>query len=432
MRQASTRRELLKQSAAVAAGFWVVSRPAWSAPKSPNEKLNVAVIGVTGQGGYSVSSVAEENMVALCDVDEKRAAEVIQRFPKARFFTDYRRMLDAMGKELEAVCVCTPDHTHAVATMAALKSGKHVYCEKPLTHSVWEARQVIETAAKTKLATQMGTQIHAEDNYRRVVELIRTGTVGDVREVHVWCNREWSGGPRPKDTPPVPEGLHWDQWIGPAPLRPYHPNYAPAKWRGYWDFGGGAHADMACHYMDVVHWALELRRPLAVEASGPPVDAEHTPSRLTVVFEYPARRNQPPVKLTWSVGTNKPDEAVHAKLPEKWDNGVLFVGTKGMLLTDYSRHVLLPEKDFADFKRPEPFIPKSIGHHREWIKACKEGGLTTCNFDYSGALAETVLLGNVAYRSGKRIEWDAKNMKIPNAPEAEKWLWRDYREGWAL
>jgi predicted dehydrogenase len=319
-----------------------------------------------------------------------------------------------------------------VATIAALKSGKHVYCEKPLTHSVWEVRQVIETAAQTGLATQMGTQIHAGDNYRRVVELIRAGAIGEVREVHAWCGTDWSGGPRPKETPRVPEGLSWDVWLGPAPSRPYNPAYHPASWRGYWDFGGGGHADMACHFMDVAHWALELRRPLAVEASGPPVDPEHAPNRLTVVFEYPARAERPPVRLTWAIGSQRPDDAVRDKVPDEWKGGVLFVGDKGMLLTDYGRHVLLPEKDFVGFKRPEPSIPASIGHHREWIKACKEGGPTTCNFDYSGALTETVLLGNVAYRSGMRIEWDAEEMKIPNAPEAEKWLRRAYREGWSL
>lgn len=428
----STRRRFLKQSAAMAAGFWVSSRPAWSAPKSANEKLNVAVIGVGNRGYASVQGVAEESIVALCDVDENLAARAIREFPKARFFKDYRRMLDTMGIGLDAVCVCTPDHTHAVATIAALKSGKHVYCEKPLTHSVWEARRVIETAAKTKLATQMGTQIHSGDNYRRVVELIQTGAIGDVGAVHVWCGTVWAGGPRPTATPRIPDGLAWDAWLGPAPARPYHPAYHPAKWRGHWDFGGGGHADMACHFMDVAHWALELRHPSAVEASGPPVDSEHAPDRLKVVFEYPARGQRPPVKLTWLVGSQRPDEAVRDKVPAEWGGGVLFVGEKGMLLTDYGRHVLLPEKDFADFKRPEPFIPPSIGHHREWIQACKDGRPTTCSFEYSGALTETVLLGNVAYRSGNRIEWDAKNMKIPNAPEAEKWLRREYREGWSL
>jgi len=426
-----TRREFLQQSALSAAGFWAVTRYARAETRSPNEKLGIAVIGVSGQGGYSVANVAGETVVALCDVDENRAAEARKKFPKAKFYPDFRRMLDAQDKDIDAVCVCTPDHTHAPATMMALKAGKHVYCEKPLTHSVYEARMVARTAAEMKCVTQMGTQIHAGSNYRRAVELIKKNAIGPVREVHVWCGSVWSGGDRPEETPPVPAGLHYDLWLGPAPHRPYHPAYLPGKWRGWWDFGGGGHGDMACHFMDLAHWALKLRHPTTIEAAGPPVHAEAAPARLNVRYEYPARGNKPPVTLAWYVGTKRPLCFLAARIPD-WRDGVLFVGERGMLIADYKKHKLLPEADFAGFVPPDPFIPDSIGHHAEWIRACKTGGTTTCHFDYSGALTETVLLGNVAYRSGRKIEWDPENLRITNAPDAMHYLQRPYRQGWTL
>ena len=419
----STRRRFLQQSALSASSLWVARRYTWADGGSANEKLGIAVIGVAGQGKYSLDHITDEAVVVLCDVDENRAAEARKRFPKAKFYVDFRRMLDAQDKDIDAVVVATPDHTHAPATIAALKAGKHVYCEKPLTHTVWEARQVALTAAGMKRVTQMGTQNHAHANYRRVVELIQTNTIGPVGEVHLWDNSVWSGGDRPADSPPVPEGLHYDLWLGPAPYRPYHPAYLPVRWRGWWDFGGGGHADMACHYMDLPYWALSLRHADTIEAKGPPVHPESAPPQLTVTYEYPPRGAMPAVTLTWSVGTNKPLHYTGGGVPD-WRRGVLFVGTKGMLIADYKRHQLLPEKEFADFQPPDPFIPDSIGHHREWIEACKTGGTTTCNFDYASALTEAVLLGNVAYRSARKIEWDAKNLKITNAPEAMQYLRR--------
>ncbi len=431
----STRRELLRKSAAVAAGAFAMSgRRVWGNSTQPaNESLGIAVVGLGGQGSWNLGQLleAKANIVALCDVDERMAAGSRSRCPNAKFYHDFRRMLDAQDKDIDAVLIATPDHTHAVASVAAMKAGKHVYCEKPLTHSVWECRRVLEVARKTKRVTQMGTQIHAGDNYRRVVELIQSGAIGAVREVHVWCPTSWSGGDRPKDTPPVPPELKWDLWLGPAPERPYHPEYLPSKWRGWWDFGGGGHADMACHYMDLAHWALDLRLPVAVEAQGPALHAESAPPKLTVGYEYPARGEKPPVKLTWCVGVNRPDNFEEGKMPA-WDAGLLFVGDKGVLAADYGQYKLLPEKQFEGFKPPAPSIPSSPGHHKEWMAACKTGSKTTCDFEYSGALAETVLLGNVAYRSGRRIEWDAANMRIPNAPEAEKFLRREYRAGWTL
>jgi predicted dehydrogenase len=416
-----------------AAGLWTGRRVWGDAKVSAGEKLGLAVVGVGGQGGWNLDQLLGTNqaIVALCDVDEKRTVDARKKCPNAKYHIDFRRMLEEQHKDIDAVLIATPDHTHAVVTMAALKAGKHVYCEKPLTHSVWEAQQVIETARKMKRVTQMGTQIHAGANYRRAVELIRSGAVGAVREVHVWCPSVWSGGERPRETPPIPEGLHWDLWLGPAPERPYHPAYVPAAWRGWWDFGGGGHADMACHYIDLAYWALDLGHPLAVEAKGPPVHPDSAPPRLTVTYEYPARGSRPPVKLVWSIGATHPDNYADVK-SVNWEAGVLFMGEKGMLAADYGQHKLLPEADFAGFKAPAPFIPDSIGHHLEWIKAIKEGGRTTCNFDYSGVLAQAVLLGNVAYRSGRRIEWDPAKFRIPNAPEAERFLRREYRAGWSL
>jgi predicted dehydrogenase len=431
MSRTRTRREFLKQSVWAGAGLLVLRSGMLARGQSPNEKLNIAVIGVNGRGAEDLKAVESENIVALCDADEKMAVKARERYPDAKFYTDFRRLFDQKG--IDAVVVGTPDHTHAPATMMALKSGKHVYCEKPLTHSVYEARMVAETAAKQKRVTQMGIQIHNDEaNYRRVVEVIQQGTIGPIEEAHVWCGKSWVGHDRPQDTPPVPPGLNWDAWLGPAPYRPYHPDYLPAKWRGWWDFGSGTLGDMACHYMDLPFWALDLRYPATIESEGPPVHPESAPTWQIVRYEFPKRRKMPPVKLTWYHGRKRPQYfAEEGKMP-KWGDGVLFVGKKGMLIAEYTKYKLLPEKDFEGFVPPKPYIPDSIGHHDEWIEACKTGGKTTCNFDYSGALTEAVLLGNVAYRSGKKIAWDAKRLRITNAPDAAKFLKRDYREGWTL
>jgi len=429
--QKRTRREFLRQSALAGAGVWLGACHRHVRVRAPKERLNIAVIGVSGRGDANFNKVTRENIVALCDADERRVEKARKRFPEARFYFDFRRLYDKEMDNIDAVVISTPDHTHAPATMMALRAGKHVYCEKPLTHSVYEARVVTRMARKKRCVTQMGIQIHAENNYRRVVELIQTEAIGPVREVHVWVGKQWAGSDRPKETPSVPEGLHWDVWLGPAPYRPYHPAYVPAAWRGWWDFGGGTLSDMACHYMDLPHWALGLQYPRTIEAEGPPVHPESAPPWLIVRYEYAARKNQPPVNLTWYHGGKRPPHFAEGLLPE-WGDGVLFVGAKGMLLADYNQRVLLPEKDFADFKPPEPHTPDSIGHHREWIEACKTGGTTTCNFDYSGPLTETVLLGNVAYRTGKKLEWDAKRLKATNAPEADRFIRRPYRKGWTL
>ena len=397
---------------------------------TPGDRLVVGFIGVGGQGGYNLAQVSEHAYVAaLCDVDEGRAANAREVFPHATFYTDFRRLVEQKG--LDAVVIATPDHTHAPAAMAALRSGLHVYCEKPLGHTVQETRLLAEEAARQKRVTQLGMQIHSGDNYRRVVELVQAGAIGTIEEVHVWTKQTWGVGDRPRDTPPVPDGLHFDLWLGPAPERPYSPAYLPREWRRWWDFGGGSLPDMGCHHMDLPFWALSLRVPTKVSAEGPPPHPDGPPSWLIARYEFPARGTQPPVKLTWYDGGKRPPHFAEGKLPT-WGDGTLFVGSKGMILADYNKRRLLPEKDFAGFVPPEPTIPQSIGHHREWVEACKTGGPTTCNFDYGGALTEAAILGTVAYRLGRPIGWDPKALKVPGEPEAERFLCKEYRSPWTL
>jgi predicted dehydrogenase len=399
-------------------------------PKSPNEKLNLGIIGTAGRARGNIQGVQGENLVALCDIDDLLLGRASEQFPGAKTYTDFRKLLEHPG--LDAVVVSTADHTHAPASVMAMRLGKHCYCEKPLTHSVHEARVVAQTALASKVATQMGTQIHAGDNYRRVVELVQSGAIGPVSEVHVWVNgKSWSGGERPDTTPEVPSNLHWDLWLGPAPERSYHPTYQPANWRRWWDFGNGTLGDMGCHYTDLAFWALGLRHPLTIEAEGPPVHPETAPPWIKVTYEFPSRGDQPPVRLTWYDGSRRPDLPAGVDFP-RWNAGVLFVGARGMLMADYNRRQLFPEESFRDFTPPEPTIPASIGHHAEWIEACKTGAPTTCHFDYAGALTETILLGTVAYRVGQKLEWDAESLKARNCPEADRHLRRDYRPGWTL
>jgi predicted dehydrogenase len=430
-----TRRKMLSQSALVGAGAWLAAGPvAWTKGESPNEKLDIAVIGCANRGKANLDGVAKENIVALCDVDDRLIDAAAMQFPKARKYRDFRKMLDEMDRQIDAVVVSTADHTHAVATMRAMRAGKHCYCEKPLTHEVHEARMVAELAKQKKVATQMGTQIHAGSNYRRMVELIQSGAIGPVHEVYCWIgrsgNRKAGGGERPKDIPPVPPQLDWDLWLGPAPYRPYHPRYCPGAWRSWWDFGAGTMGDYGCHYLDLPFWALGLRYPTTVEAEGSPVNPEMTPSSEIARWEFPARGTQPAVKLTWSHGAELPPVLQQPGVVKE-PYGICFVGEQGMLAGHYGWHRLLPEAKFAGFKPPSRTIPESIGHHEEWIAACKTGSPTTCNFDYAGALTETVLLGNVAFRTGKKLQWDPVALKAPNCPEADRYLKREYRQGWA-
>ena len=431
MNKRINRREVLRTATLAGAGVWLAGGAALAGDKSPNEKLDVAVVGCGNRGAANLSGVAGENIVALCDVDDRQAAGAYKRFPKARKFRDFRKMLDEVGKQIDAVVVSTPDHTHAPAAVLAMKMGKHCYCEKPMAHSVFEIRTMRRVAREKKLATQLGTQIHAEPNYRRVVELVQAGAIGAVHEAHVWFGGSYGGRDRPTDTPPVPPELDWDLWLGPAPIRPYNPCYLPGAWRRWWDFGTGAIGDFGCHYMDLPFWALGLRYPTRIEAEGPPVQAEGTPAWMIVRYEFPGKGGSLPIRLTWYDGGKRPELVRQGKVPD-WHSAVLFVGSKGMLLADYTKRKLLPEPQFAGFEPPKPTIPDSEGHHREWIAACKTGSPTTCNFDYSGALSEAVLLGCAAYRSGRKIEWDAKQLQAKDCPEADRFLKPEYRQGWTL
>ena len=436
------RREFVKGVVAGTAGVLVGRAPAAlasSVSRSPNERLDIAVIGCGGRGAANLNGVARENIVALCDVDEKRAAKAFTRFRQAEKHRDFRRLFDSLHQKIDAVVVSTPDHVHAPATAMALRLGKHCYCEKPLAHSIHEARVVAELAAEKKLVTQMGNQHHAGDHYRRTVELVTSGAIGTVREVHVWCGKDTVVPPRSKNRPPVPGHFDWDLWLGPVSFRPYDPCYAPTQWRWRWDFAGGQLGDMGCHYMDLPFWALQLRHPTSVAADKVPTpDAETTPRTMKVRYRFPARGELPPVDLTWYHGLIPPAVLKEKNLPI-WKrggkgpvSGVLFVGSEGMLMADFNRKKLFPESKYADFQPPEPTIPDSIGHHAEWIAACKTGGPTTCRFDYSGALTETVLLGNVSFRAGKKLEWDAEKLEARGCPEADQFIRREYRKGWTL
>jgi predicted dehydrogenase len=434
-----SRRKFVSSSAAsagaLALGAYVNPAPAQQS-KSPNERLRIAGVGTTGRAGENLKALANQEIVALADVDDNAMAKGAALYPGAQKYRDFRMMLEKEAGNIDAVMVGTPDHTHAPAAAMALRMGKHVYCEKPLTHTVFEARTLAKLAKEKKLITQMGTQIHAGENYRRVAELIKSGAIGAVTECHVWVPAKYFGAKFTTGTP-APKGLDWDLWLGPAPERPYSEGVHPFQWRKFWDYGTGALGDFGCHYMDLVHWALDLRAPAAVEAEGPPFDPVSCPEWCIAKYEYPARGNSPPLKLTWYDSGKQPELAETLKIDGKplgqvFKGAQLFIGSKGMLVSDYNRRRLLPEEQFKDFTPPPQTIPSSVGHHREWVEAIKSGETTTCNFDYSGALTEAVLLGTIAYRSGKRIEWDSANLKVKNSSEAQQLVHKEYRKGWTL
>lgn len=445
-----SRRKMLAQGAAIGAALFVA--PVVAKAAGPNEKLNLAIVGCGGRGAANLNGVKSENIVALCDVQQSHIDKAAASFPEARTFRDFRVMYDKLSDgAFDAVVVSTTEHTHAFATLPALKRKKHVYCEKPLTHNVREARLITEAAQSAQVVTQMGTQIHASNNYRRVVELVQSGALGKVSEVHVWVGRAWGRQSpeeaalnkdivtvleRPTEAQPVPAGLDWDLWLGPAPQRPFHEVYVPGpKWYRWWDFANGTMSDLGSHWIDLPFWALKLDAPRTVEASGPPPHPELAPASMTATYEYGPRGEMPACKLSWYQGADKPALLKSGRIPA-WQSGVLFVGSKAMLLSDYSRHQLLVDgaalPQFSDFEMPPKSIPDSLGHYAEWIIACKTGSPTTCPFSYSGLLTEANHLGNVAYRAGKKITWDSRTLRISNAPDAEQFLGREYRKGWSL
>ncbi|MBL66906.1 MAG: oxidoreductase [Verrucomicrobiales bacterium] len=405
-----------------------------------NERLNVAGIGAGGKGAVDIDGCSRENIVAMADVDHARAATSFKRFAKASRYFDFRQMLDEEGQHIDAVIVSTPDHTHAVAAAMALRMGKHVYCQKPLTHKITEARLLTQLARKHKVATQMGNQGHSNPDSRRLVELIRGGALGEVKEAHVWTDRPiWPQGVnRPRDTPQPPKTLDWDLWLGPAPERPYHPAYVPFKWRGWWDFGTGALGDMGCHNQDLAYWALNLRDPETVEAikhSG--VNGETAPKWSIIQYQFPKNAERGPVKLTWYDGGKKPDPAL-ARQKALPGNGSIIVGTKDTLYVPmyWGPGQFLSGAKMSDFKEIDEFLPKprDFGRHHylEWIEACKGGPAAHSNFDYAGPMTESVLLANVALRAGSKLQWDTANLRVTNNKAANQYVRHHYRNGWRL
>lgn len=429
-----TRRKFL-----AAAGATALAAPMYASTPKLGDKLNIAVIGVNDRGAANLAGVAHENIVALCDVDEAWSAKAREQFPKAPFFTDYRKMFDKLANELDAVVVCTPDHSHAMPAALAMSLGKHVYCEKPLTPSVNETRLLQKLAREKKLITQMGTQIHAEENYRRVVEIIQAGLLGPIQRIHVWNNSKPVGGKKVDSKPSAKFDL--DLWLGPRPIEFFEVamnksgwnfTWPHFHWRWWWEFGGGTLADLGCHYIDLPFWALGLTAPTSVSATGKKTySGDNTvPDVMQVDYHFPAVKARPEVHLTWYHGVNGSD--LEGKQVYKgFGAAVMFVGEKGQLIADYSKYKILPDEFARDFKPPQKTIPPSIGHHKEWCEAIKTGGTTTCNFDYSGLLTQTVLLGNVAYRSGKPINWNATT-GTTDSKECDALLGREYRKGWEL
>ena len=444
-----SRRDFLAATGAVSA---FMSLPAHvlgrGGAQSPNNKLNIAGIGIGGQGGHDLEEFSSENIVALCDVDEDYAGHTFKKYPNAKRHKDFRVMLD-QEKGIDAVVVGTPDHLHAIVSITAIKHGKHVYCEKPLTRTVYEARQVAKAAREAKLVTQMGNQGMAFEGNRQINEWLWDGAIGPVREVHVWSDRPshrgkiplwWPQGiERPKDTPAVPATLDWDLWLGPAPQRPYNPAYVPFRWRGWWDFGSGGIGDMGIHNIAPVFSALKLGAPETVQGSSTPVFPETVPVACMVHYQFPARGDMPPVKLHWYDGGMLPERPAELEPNRELDpeDGIIFVGDKGkMLVTGWGgEHPrLLPESLDRDYKRPPKTLPRSVaGHYKEWVEACKTGSPTRSNFDFAGPLTEAVLLGSVCiHNGGDKLVWDSENMKITNDPEANKYLHYEYRKGWSL
>ncbi|HJT77133.1 MAG TPA: Gfo/Idh/MocA family oxidoreductase [Gemmataceae bacterium] len=487
MSEQSNRRDFLKQTALAGVGFWAAGGVSLAVSKSANEQINFACIGVGGKGDSDSDQVTKfGNVVAICDIDDNTLGHKAERevdgkrpFAKARKFNDFRKMFDEMGKDIDAVTVSTPDHTHAPASLMAMRLKKHVYCQKPLTHTVFEARLMRETAHKMGVATQMGNQGTAENGLRRAVELIRAGAIGKVHEVHVWTNRPiWPQGTDAilkvqaahqvamaalhghkvsPQYPAVPKHVHWQEWLSVAAERPYDPIYHPFSWRGWWDFGTGAIGDMACHTANMAFMALKLDAPTVVLAESGDINPETYPTWARIELQFPARGDMPPVKLFWYEGSRKegrvlpPEELTHGHRVS--DSGSLLVGDKGVLFSpnDYgASFTLLPEKEFKDYKGPAETLPRNgkgdEGMKAEWVNAIRGGKPAMSNFNYAARLTEAVLLGNVAMRAGKetvikrhgkdvhvrKLEWDAEQVRATNAPEAEQFIKPQYRKGYTL
>lgn len=444
------RRELIQQgvlASGLALGLSVVPRAVLGGPRQipPSEKMNVAGIGIGGMGAANLRQLESENIVALCDVDPNYAANTIKRYPKAAFYLDYREMLDKQ-KDIDGVVIATPDHTHAVISMAAIRAGKHVYCQKPLTHDVYEARMLAQAAKQAKVATQMGIQGHSMEGIRLSAEWIAAGLIGEIREVEAWCDLTyypwghagWSSrwGEVPKESMPLPDRMAWDLWIGPAAMRPYHRAYHPATWRCFWDFGSGMMGDRGAHTLDPVVFALKLGAPTSVDATTCGNTADVHPLSAIVTYQFPAREGLPPVKLTWYEGTRppRPDDLEDGRRTPA-EGGVFYKGTKGTLMADVygGSPRIIPETKMKEAKLPPKTLPRVKGSHEmDWVRAAKTGEPAGADFAYSGPLAEICCLGNIAKRVDARIQWDASAMKVTNLPEANRYVRWEYRKGWEL
>jgi predicted dehydrogenase len=456
MSRRSSRRKFLQGAAAVGAGFFIGGSPVLlRAERAANERLRFAGIGVGGKGDGDINQAGQlGDVVALCDIDDKTLAGQADKHPNAKKFNDYREMFDKMGKDIDAVTISGPDHMHAPAAAMAIKMKKHVYVQKPLTHDVFEARRLRELAKEHNVCSQMGNQGTAENGLREAVELVHAGVIGKVTEAHVWTNRPiWPQAPQVTQRlpeQPVPGHVHWDLFLGGAPERPYNSGYHPFKWRGWLDFGTGALGDMACHTANMAFMALKLASPTSIVAEAGDVNAETYPSFARIVFQFPARGDMAPVTFTWYEGKKDgkkvlPPEELLAKVLKQGeklaDSGSLLVGDKGILFSpnDYgAQYRLMPEKNFEGLKKPEPTLPRNgkgdKGMKEEWVQAIKANkpSIAMSNFDYSGMLTETILLGNVAIRAGKKLEFDGAKLAFTNAPECNALLKREYRKGWGL
>ena len=443
-----SRRDFIGGAAAIAA-FTTVPRHVLGGPgqNPPSERLNIAGIGVGGRGSNDLQALSSENIVALCDVDWDRAKATFKKYPRAKKYKDFRKMLQIEDKNIDAVVVATPDHVHAVAAIMAMRMGKHVYCEKPMAHTIYEAREMTRVACETGVVTQMGNNGHGGEGLRLTYEYINDGAIGKVREVHVWSDRAglrpsgaiwWPQGvQRPKEGEPVPETLDWNLWLGPAKWRPYHSAYVPFTWRGWWDFGCGAMGDMAVHNADPAFFALDLDAPVAVEAENSPINDETFPKWSIITYYFPAKGSRPPVKLIWYDGGKLPPRPPELEEGLKLSsNGILFVGDKGKLLgpSHAGPPRLIPESKRKEYGKPPKMLERSIGHHAEWVQACKDNNPkgALAGFWYSGPFTEALLVGNLAVRLGRPVEWDAKKMRSPNAPEADNYITKFYRVGWTL
>jgi predicted dehydrogenase len=442
----STRREFVGSLAAVGTAMTVVPRcaVAGSAETSPNEKLNIAGIGVGGRGRGNMNAVKSENIVALCDVDERRAGDTYETFPGAKRFRDFRKMFDQMEKNIDAVVVATPDHTHAVAAMAAMMRGKHVYCEKPLAHSVYEVRQLMKAAAEQGVVTQLGNQGHSFDSIRTFCEWIWDGAIGKVHTIHAGCaavNSAIDTLPRLKETHPIPPELDWDLWLGPALDRPYHPAYLPGSWRGWVPFGNGTVGDWTCHVVDPVFWALDLRLPTTIQAEvkdyDPKTQGDAFPKGEILTYEFPANEKRGPVTMHWYSGNEeipRASDLEEARKPVR--TGAYVLGDEGTIM--YGSHGaggvrIIPEAKMQAYEQPEKTLPRGKDHHRDWLEAIRSGGKAGSDFtSYGGPLTEIAMLGVIAIKlPGTKLEWDAKNMRFTNCPEANRYANPPYREGWS-